>query len=62
MPLHPPAITDTHELGTLIFMVVSFAYIRNRSARTSSDSHPRSRTLLTYAGPSRADLESVLGR
>jgi hypothetical protein len=44
----------------LVSFVVSFSYVRNRSARTTEDGQPRSRTVATYAVPSRADLESVL--
>ena len=49
------------QVAELVSLLVSFVYVRNRSAHTTKNRQPRSRTLLTYAGPSRADLESVLG-
>jgi hypothetical protein len=45
----------------LVSFPVSFAYVRNRSARTAEDGQLRSQTVMTYAGPYRADLESVWG-
>ena len=45
----------------LVSFVVSFSYVRRRSARTTEDGQPRSRTLLNRGEPRRADLESVLG-
>src|SRR6266566_2246992 len=44
----------------LVSFLVSFSYVRRRSARTTQDRQPRSRTLLNRSDPSRADLESVL--
>jgi len=41
-----------------VSFLASFTYVRNRSARTTEDGQPRSRPLLTFAGLSRADLES----
>jgi hypothetical protein len=40
-------------------LLVSFSYVLKRSAHTTQDRQPRSRTLLTYIGPRHADLESV---
>jgi hypothetical protein len=40
--------------------VKDFATVRNRSARTTEDAQPRSRTVMTYREPRPADLESVL--
>ena len=37
-----------------------FATVRNRSAHTTEDAQPRSRTVMTYREPSPADLERVL--
>ena len=37
-----------------------FATVRNRSAHTTEDAQPRSQTVMTYSGPSPADVESVL--
>ena len=45
----------------LVSFVVSFIYVRNRSAHNMWHRQPRSRTLLTFAGRRSADLESVLG-
>lgn len=45
----------------LVSFIVSFSYVRNRSACPTEDGQPRSRTVANYAVPSRADLESVLG-
>ena len=41
-------------------ILVSFAYAPNHSALTMHDRLPRSRTMATFAGRSRADLESEL--
>jgi hypothetical protein len=49
---------EDHRTGHAL---VSFVYVRNRSARTTEDGQPRSRTLLTYDGLSPTDLKSVLG-
>ena len=58
----PTAIVEDRRAGqALVSFLVSFACIWNRSARTTENQQPRSRTLLTLAGLSRADLESVLG-
>ena len=46
----------------LVSFAVSFSYVRRRSAHTTQNRQPRSRTLLTYDGLSPADLESVLGQ
>jgi hypothetical protein len=40
--------------------LVSFSYVRTRSACPTEDGQPRLRTVATYAVPSRADLESLL--
>ena len=40
--------------------VTDFATVRNRSAHTTEDAQPRSQTVMTYSGPSPADLECVL--
>jgi hypothetical protein len=50
------AVVEYQQAGQAL---VSFAYVRKRSARTTEDGQPRSQTVLTYPGPSRADLESV---
>jgi hypothetical protein len=44
----------------LVSFLVSFIHVLRGSARNGSNGQPRSRTLLTYAEPGRADLESVL--
>jgi hypothetical protein len=44
----------------LVSFAVSFSYVRRRSAHTTQNRQPRSRTLLTYDGLSPADLESML--
>ena len=54
-------VEDQRAWQALVSFLVSFVYVRNRSARTTEDRQPRSRTLLTFAGLSGADLESVLG-
>jgi hypothetical protein len=58
----PTAIVEDQRAGqALVSFLVLFVYVRNRSAHTTEDGQPRPRTLLTFAGLSRADLESVLG-
>ena len=44
----------------LVSFLVSFIYVRNRSARITEDGQPRSRTLLNRGGRTPTDLESVL--
>jgi hypothetical protein len=57
----PTAVVEDRRAGqALVSFLVSFARVRNRSARTIEIRQSRSRTLLTFAGLSRADLESVL--
>jgi hypothetical protein len=58
LPGSPDLNPHRHESSRL----VSFGHVRRRSVHTMRDRRPRSRTLSTVAGPSRADLESVLGR
>jgi hypothetical protein len=53
-------IEDQRTAEALVSFLVSFSYVRNRSARTTEDGQLRSRTLLTFAGLSPTDLESVL--
>jgi len=54
------AVVEYQQAGqALVSFLVSFAYVRKRSARTTEDGQPRSQTVPTYAGPSRADLESM---
>jgi hypothetical protein len=57
----PTAVVEDQRAGqALVSFLVSFVYVRNRSARTTENRLPRSRTLLTFAGLSRADvLETV---
>ena len=45
-----------------VSFLVSFAYVRHRSVRTTENEQPRSRTLLTSGGLRSTDLESVLGQ
>jgi hypothetical protein len=45
---------------SLVSFLVSFSYVLRRSAHTTQHGRSRSRTLLDYAGPRRADLESML--
>jgi hypothetical protein len=47
-------------MAWLVSLLVSFAYVRHRSVRTTENEQPRSRTLLTSAGHRPTDLESVL--
>ncbi len=58
---HAGNVAPDHQehIGSVSF-VASFSYVLRRSAYTTQDRQPRSRTLLTFPGPSRADLESVL--
>ncbi len=58
---HAGNVAPDHQehIGSVSF-VASFSYVLRRSAYTTQDRQPRSRTLLTSPGPSRADLESVL--
>ena len=58
----PAAFVQDRWTGQVpVSFLVSFAYVQSRSARTTEDAHSRSRTLLTFAELSPADLESVLG-
>ena len=45
-----------------VSFLVSFVYVRNRSAHTIRDRRPRSRTLATFTGFRRADLEACWRR
>jgi hypothetical protein len=56
-----PACAEQQRVDlALVSFLVSFSCVRNRSARTTEDGQPRSRTVATYAVPSCADLESVV--
>ena len=44
----------------LVSLLVSFSYVQRRSAYTTQDRQPRSRTLLNPSGRIPTDLESVL--
>ena len=57
----PAGVDQQRAEPALVSFVVSFSYVRTRSACPTEDGQPRSRTVATYAVPSRADLESVWG-
>ena len=59
MPAHQRVHQPSQTLADW-HVLVSFSYVHRGSAHTTCDKQPRSRTLLTYTGPCRADLESVL--
>ena len=44
-----------------VSLVVSFIYVRNRSAHTTQDGQARSRTVMAYSEPGLTDLESEWG-
>ena len=56
-----PVLSIKRSDPALVSFVVSFSYVRNRSACPTEDGQPRSRTAANYAVPSRADLGSVWG-
>ena len=56
----PAGVDQQRAEPALVSSVVSFSYVRTRSACPTEDGQPRSRTVATYAVPSRADLESEL--
>jgi hypothetical protein len=55
---HPAAIVKDPQTGQAL---VSFVYVRNRSARITEDGRLRSQTLLNRSERIPSDLESVLG-
>lgn len=59
---HPVAIVNDPQTGqALVSFLVSFVYVRNRSARITEDGQLRSQTLLNRSERIPTDLESVLG-
>jgi hypothetical protein len=60
-PVRPAALNGSGR-PCLVSLLVSFSYVRNRSARTTEVGQPRSQTVMTHSEPSRADLESVWGQ
>ena len=58
----PVAIVNDPQTGqALVSFLVSFVYVRNRSARITEDGRLRSQTLLNRSERIPTDLESVLG-